>query len=460
MSVEVNKREGNSAQDFTEGNIPVKLMKFMLPILGALILQAMYGAVDLLIVGWFGTTAGISAVSTGSNIVNLVVFTLSGLTMGITVLISQYLGQKRADRVSDVIGGVICFFLAVAAVVTVLMLIFAPQMVSLMQAPAEARELTILYVRICGGGIVFIIGYNVISSVFRGLGDSRLPLLFVGIACVTNIVGDLILVAGFHMNVAGAAIATIAAQAVSVILSLVIIVRQKLPFTMTRQNIRFNREVRSFLQMGAPIALQELLTNLTFLALCSFINNLGLAASSGYGVANKIVSFVMLIPSSLMQSMASFVGQNVGAGKEDRARVAMYSGMAIGAIIGVPVFLMALFNGALPASIFTSDAAVVEQAAAYLRGFSVEAIVTSVLFSFMGYFNGHGQTLFVMSQGLAQSFLVRLPMSYLMSVRPNTNLTLIGLAAPSATVFGIVINLVYYLIFIRRNRSATEGHRF
>lgn len=455
MGAEVKKREENSGQDFTRGNIPVKLMKFMIPILGALILQAMYGAVDLLIVGWFGTTAGISAVSTGSNIVNLVVFTISGLTMGITVLISQYLGQKRSDRVSDVIGGVICFFLAVAAVLTVLMLVFAPQLASLMKAPEEALELTVLYVRICGGGIVFVIGYNVISSVFRGLGDSRLPLIFVAIACVTNIVGDLILVAGFHMNVAGAAIATIAAQAVSVILSLVIITRQKLPFAMTRDNIRFNREVRNFLQMGAPIALQELLTNLTFLALCSFINNLGLEASSGYGVANKIVSFVMLIPSSLMQSMASFVGQNVGAGKEDRAKTALYSGMAIGVIIGIPVFLMSYFNGALPASIFTNNDAVVEQAAAYLRGFSAEAVVTSILFSFMGYFNGNGQTLFVMSQGLAQSFLVRLPMSYLMSIRPNTTLTLIGLAAPSATVFGILLNLVYYLIFLKKKASTS-----
>ncbi len=428
----------------------------MFPILGALILQAMYGAVDLLIVGWFGTTAGISAVSTGSNIVNLVVFTLSGLAMGITVLISQYLGQKRADRVSDVIGGIICFFLAVSIVIMVLMLVLAPQIVSLMQAPEEARELTVLYVRICGGGIVFVIGYNVISSVFRGLGNSKLPLLFVAIACVTNIVGDLILVAGFHMNVAGAAIATIAAQAVSVILSLFIIMRQSLPFTMTRQNIRFNREVANFLRMGAPIALQELLTNITFLALCSFINNLGLAASSGYGVANKITSFIMLIPSSLMQSMSSFVGQNVGAGKENRAKGALYSGMTIGAIIGIPVFLMAFLNGAIPASVFTGDAEVVEQAAAYLRGFSVEAIVTSISFSFMGYFNGHGETLFVMAQGLAQSFLVRLPMSYLMSIRPNTTLTLIGIAAPSATVFGILLELVYYVIFIHRKKSAAE----
>lgn len=447
------QKKSDSEMDFTQGSIPVKLVKFMFPILGALILQAMYGAVDLLIVGQFGTTAGISAVSTGSSIVNLAVFTLSGLTMGITVLISHYIGEKRTDRLSNVIGGIICFFTAVAAVCTVLMLVFAPLLADFMQAPPEARELTILYVRICGGGIVFIIGYNVISSVFRGLGNSRLPLLFVAIACVANIIGDLILVAGFHMNVAGAAIATIMAQAVSVILSLVIITRQELPFTLSAKNIGFNREIRNVLRMGFPIALQELLTNLSFLALCSFINHLGLAASSGYGVANKLISFILLIPSSLMQSMASFVGQNVGAGREDRARRAMCTGMILGSIIGVPIGLLTYFNGALPASLFTEDAAVIAQAADYLRGFSLEAVVTCIMFSFIGYFNGKGKTLFVMVQGLAQSFIVRLPMSYLMSIRPNASLAMIGLAAPSATVFGIIINFIYYRHCRKRENS-------
>jgi putative MATE family efflux protein len=434
--------------NFTEGNIPVKLVKFMFPILGALILQAMYGAVDLLVVGKFGTTAGISAVSTGSNIVNLVVFTISGLTMGITVLISRYIGEGRKDRIGRVIGSVICFFICLSVVITVLMLIFAKQLVVLMQAPQEAAELTVLYVKICGGGIVFVIGYNVISSIFRGMGDSKLPLIFVTIACAANIIGDLVLVGIFKMNVAGAAIATIFAQAVSVILS-IIIVKKRAVFDIHLSDIRMSGEVKKFLVLGAPIALQELLTNLTFLALCAFINRLGLESSSGYGVAQKIVSFVMLIPSSLMQSMSSFVGQNVGAGKEDRAKTAMLSGMGIGAFIGVFIALIAFFYGANISSIFSNDPLVIAKSAEYLKGFSAEAIVTSVLFSFMGYFNGHGKTVFVMAQGLAQSFIVRLPMSYYMSVLPDTNLTLIGLAAPSATVFGIVLCLTYYLIVFK-----------
>lgn len=440
----------SSVGDFTQGSIFVKLLRFMVPVFGALVLQAMYGAVDLLMVGWFGTTAGISAVSTGSNIINLVTFVVTGLTMGVTVLISRYIGERSEQRIGNVIGGVVCFFLSTAIVLTVLLLVFAPQIAVLMQAPEAAQGLTAQYVRICGGGIVFVIAYNVISSIFRGLGNSKLPLIFVAIACAVNVVGDFVFVALMQMNVAGAALATILAQAVSVVLSLLIIRRQQLPFTVKRSQIRFNQEIRNFILIGAPIALQEFLTQLSFLALCAFINRLGLEASSGYGVANKIVVFIMLVPSSLMQSMASFVAQNVGAGLEQRARKAMACGIGIGAFVGIFIGYAAFFHGDLLASGFTNDPDVIVRAAEYLRGFAPEAVVTSVLFSFMGYFNGHSRTLFVMLQGVAQSFLVRLPMSYLMSIQPDASLTMIGLAAPSATIFGICMNAVYFVLYTRR----------
>ncbi len=444
----------NDKQDFTQGSIPVKMIRFMVPILGALILQAMYSAVDLLIVGKFGTTAGISGVSTGSNIINMATFTICGLTMGVTVLIGRYLGEGRPERIGKVIGGVICFFLTLALVLTVFLLIFARPVAILMQAPAEALDLTVQYIQICGAGMVFVIAYNVISSIFRGMGDSRLPLIFVAIACAANVIGDLVLVAGFHMNVAGAAIATIGAQAISVLLSLAIIRKQKFPFTFSKADIGFSEEVKKFIVIGAPMAFQELLTNLTFLALCAFINRLGLEASSGYGVAQRLQSFVMLIPSSIMQSMSSFVAQNVGACREERAKQAMKCSMSIGAGVGVVIAYLAFFHGDLLSGAFTGDPAVIGRSFEYLRGFAPEAVVTSILFSFMGYFNGHSKTMFVMSQGLAQSFLVRLPMSYIMSIRPNATLTQIGLAAPTATVFGILLCTVYY---IKMNRKQTYG---
>ena len=443
----------NEKQDFTQGSIFVKLVRFMFPILGALILQAMYGAVDLLIVGRFGTNAGISGVSTGSGIMNLATFVICGLATGVTILIGRYLGERRYDRLGRLIGGAAAFFLVLAIIVTIVFVTLARPLALLMQAPEAAVDLTVEYIRICGLGCVFIIFYNLISCIFRGLGNSRLPLLFVAIACVVNIAGDLLLVAVLDMNVAGAAIATVAAQAVSVILSLVIIRRQELGFKITLSDVRLSREVVKFVRIGAPLALQEFLTNLSFLALCAFINRLGLSASNGYGIAQKITSFILLIPSSLMQSMASFVAQNVGARRGDRAKRGMLYGMLLGACIGLVIAVVVFFRGDLLASLFSNNAQDVARAHEYLRGFAIEAVVTSILFSYMGYFNGHSRSTFVMLQGLAQSFLIRLPMSYIMSIQPDASLTGIGLAAPTATVFGIILCTLYFRRMCRQEKG-------
>lgn len=357
------------------------------------------------------------------------------------------------EKVGEVVGGALCLFMILAVILAMVMLAFARPLAVLMQSPEEALDLTVLYVRICGGGIFFIIAYNVISSISRGIGDSKMPLVFVGIACVVNILGDLLFVAVFKWNVAGAALATVMAQAVSVGLSIIIIIKRKPPFTMKKEYIRIGPEVKNFVVVGTPIAFQEVMTQLSFLALCAFINTLGLDASSGYGVANKIVNFIMLVPGALMQSMASFVAQNVGAGQEKRAKQAMVTGMFIGGSIGILIALFSFFRGDLLAGIFSNDADVIIRAAEYLRGFAPEAVVTAVLFSFIGYYNGHGKTLFVMLQGLAQTFIVRLPMSYFMSIQPDAKLSMIGLAAPSATVFGIIINLLYYRRLNRKKSS-------
>ncbi|MBO5228390.1 MAG: MATE family efflux transporter [Lachnospiraceae bacterium] len=445
------------SDDFTSGSILAKLVKFMVPILGALVLQAMYGAVDLLVVGQFGTNAGISAVATGTNIVNLVTFVISALTMGVTVLISRYLGEGKNARIGKVIGGAVAFFAVFAVVMMVLLIVFAPALSSLLNAPAEAHDLTVLYVRICGGGIIFVIAYNVISGIFRGLGNSKLPLIFVAIACVVNIIGDLVFVAVLNMNVAGAALATILAQAVSVVLSLVIIRKQELPFKVQKSDIGFNNEIKIFLQMGIPIALQEMLTNVSFLILCAIVNGISLEASSGYGIAQKVISFVMLIPSALMQSMSAFVAQNVGAGKEHRARQAMVTGMALGAGIGVFITLLSYFGGDVPSALFTSNAAYIAKSAEYLKGFSIEAVLTCIVFSYIGYFNGHGKTLPVMLQGITASFLVRVPLSYLFSLKPGATLVDIGYAVPLASVYGIVFFSVCYFFEIRKQNRDLSG---
>jgi putative MATE family efflux protein len=437
--------------DFTTGGIFPKMLGFMLPIFGALVLQTMYGAVDILVVGWFGTNESISAVSTGSSLINMVVFVLNGLAMGVTVLMGRYIGEKRQEKLGKVIGGAIAVFVVLSVIVAVVLLTAAGPLAKLMQAPSDAYEKTVTYVRICGGGIIFIVGYNLISSIFRGIGNAKLPLLFVGIACVVNIFADLLFVAGFKMDVAGAALATVMAQAISLILSIMVCGKIELPFKLHKSDIGFNKEVPRFLTLGLPIAFQEFLTQISFMCLIAFVNGMGttpeiqLASSSGYGIANKLVSMVMLVPSALMQSMSSFVAQNVGAGKENRARKAMMYGMIFGASVGVVMTALAFFGGEQLASIFTENVAYKAKAAEYLKGFSAEAILTSILFSFIGYYNGHNKTLWVMIQGLAQSFIVRLPMAYAMSRLIPDSLIYIGLSAPSASVFGIILNVIYFI---------------
>ena len=440
--------------DFTQGSILKKLILFMMPVLGALILQAAYGAVDLLVVGRYGTTSGLSAVSTGSQVLNLVTFVVTQLSMGITVLIARYLGEKRPKQIGSVIGGAAVVFAGISIVLFILMVFFAHPISVLMQAPKEAVTLTSTYVRICGSGIFFIVAYNVLAAIFRGLGDSRSPLLFVLAACIINIIGDLALVAGLHMDAAGAAIATVMAQGFSVVFAVVILMKKNLPFTIEKHDFRWNVQCGKFMEIGLPLALQELLTQLSFLALCAFVNRLGLEASSGYGVACKIVNFAMLVPSALMQSLASFISQNVGAGKTKRAKKTLYTGIGVGLTIGCIVFIFVMFKGDMLAAIFTTDEAVIQRAYEYLKGFAPETLATAILFSMIGYFNGNNKTVFVMVQGLIQTLLIRLPLAYVMSVQPNASLTNIGLAAPVSTVAGVIMSVTY---FIYLNRKAVRN---
>ena len=441
--------------DFTQGSILKKLALFMLPILGALVLQAAYGAVDLLVVGRFGSTSGLSAVSTGSQVLNLVTFVVTQLAMGVTVLIARYLGEKQPKYIGPVIGGAAIVVTIISVVLFAVMVGLARPISVLMQAPTEAVDLTTSYVRICGGGILFIVAYNMLAAIFRGLGDSKSPLLFVLVACIFNIVGDLVLVAGFHLDAAGAAIATVFAQAVSVVCAIVILLKKDLPFKIQKSDLCLNSQCGKFLSIGLPLALQEFLTQLSFLALCAFVNRLGLSASSGYGVACKIVNFAMLVPSSLMQSMASFVSQNIGAGNRQRAKKSMFTGIGIGLVIGSFVFALVMLKGDLLSSAFTTDAEVIANAYAYLKGFAPETLVTAVLFSMVGYFNGNNKTVWVMIQGLVQTLLVRLPMAYFMSIQPNASLTNIGLAAPTSTAVGIVLNVCFFLYLERKSKKET-----
>ena len=441
--------------DFTEGKILGPLLKFSLPVLFAMLLQAMYGAADLLIVGQFGAAADVSAVSTGSQIMQTITSVITGLSMGTTILLGQKIGQKKPEEAGNVIGAGVCIFAVLALFLTAAMTLFAGPFCAAMQAPAEAFDKTGDYVRICSAGAVFIVAYNVLGSIFRGMGDSKTPLLAVFIACICNILGDLLFVAVFHMAAAGAALATVLAQALSVVLCVLVVRRRGLPFPFSRKNLRFHRQVIfKTLKLGFPIALQDALVSISFLAIIAIVNSLGVIPSAGVGVAEKLCMFIMLVPSSFMQSLSAFVAQNIGANRNDRAVRAMVCGMLASLLIGVAMAFLAFFHGDFLSGLFARDPQVIAASADYLRAYAVDTLLVSFLFCFSGYFNGCGKTTFVMAQGIAGAFLVRIPVSFLMSRIQPVSLFLVGLATPCSTVVQILLCAGYFYLLGRKRRKA------
>ena len=380
--------------------------------------------------------------------------------MGATVLLGQKLGEGKSDQGGQVLGSAIALFTAVALALTAVMLCAASPMARLMQAPAEAFAQTVTYVRICSGGAVFIVAYNVLGAMFRGIGDSKMPLLTVTIACVVNIIGDLLLVGVCRMGVAGAALATVLAQAVSVALSLLFTKRRGLPFSFSWKDIRFHpRHTGRILSLGAPVALQDVLVSVSFLAIAAIVNGLGVIASAGVGVAEKLCGFIMLVPSSFGQSLSAFVAQNIGAKRAGRAKKAMLYGMGASLCCGVVLAWLSFFHGNLLAGLFARDAEVIRAAADYLRAYAIDTLLTSILFCFIGYFNGRGNTTFVMAQGIVGAFLVRIPVSLLMSRMEPVSLFRVGLATPSSTVVQIVLFLGFYALTAAREREEDRAAR-
>ena len=307
------------------------------------------------------------------------------------------------------------------------------------------------YIRICGFGAIVIILYNLIGSIFRGLGDSRTPLVTVMIACVCNVIGDLLLVAGFGMGARGAALATVFAQFISVVISLLLIRKKELPFAFSLRTIRPNgRLMGKIVTLGAPIALQDLLVGISFLVILAIVNGLGLVASAGVGVAEKVCAFIMLVPAAFMQAMSAFVAQNRGAGKLHRAVQGLNCAVAVSVVFGVAMFVLNFFRGDILSYIFASDPQVIAASADYLRAYAIDCLLTCFLFCFIGFFNGMEYTRFVMVQGIVGAFCVRVPVSFLMSHIQPVSLFRIGLATPCSTIVQIALCLICFMRMKRR----------
>lgn len=440
--------------NLTQGNILGTLLRFAVPVFFTLFLQALYGGVDLLVVGQFASTADVSGVATGSMLLSTVTMIITGLAMGITILVGERIGSQRPQEAGKAIGSGICLFLVFGILLTLLMIGGTDFLANALHAPKEAFTRTCHYIAICGGGSLFIIAYNVLGAVFRGIGDSKTPLLTVMIACVVNIGGDLLLVAVFHMGAAGAAIATVTAQAVSVIISLLIIRKRQLPFAFSREFIRFDKHlILTEIRLGAPVALQELLVGISFLVIQTIVNTFGVAASAGVGVGEKVCTFIMLVPSAYMQAMSALVAQNMGAGNPLRAKKALGWGVLTAFSVGVVMGILTFFHGDLMASVFSKDPAVIADAHSYLKAYAIDCMLTPFLFCFTGYYNGCEKTMFVMIQGMIGAFLVRIPIVYLVSRIPGATLFQIGLGTPASSLVQITLCLLMFLHLEKKQKK-------
>lgn len=448
----------NKVSNFTEGKIFSPLLKFVIPILMALFLQTMYGAVDLLIVGQFGNAADVSAVSTGSQVMLGVTSMITGLTMGITILIGQKLGEGKRKEAGNVVGSGISIFAVMAVVITIVVVTFSSTIATFMHAPTEAFNSTVSYIRICAMGAVFVISYNVIGGVFRGLGDSKTPLITVAIACVVNIIGDLVFIGIFKMAATGAACATVIAQSTSVILSLILIRRRGLPFDFSLKSIKFHKNLTTqIIKYGAPIALQDVLVNLSFLVIMMIGNSMGVIASAGIGVAEKLVGFIMLIPMAFAQAVSAFVAQNYGAKQYHRAKKVLMYSVLTSLCCGIVMFYIIFFHGNLLSGIFSKDEAVVLAAWDYMKAYGVDCLFTAIMFSMVGYFNGCGRTTFVMVQGIIGAFCVRIPVSFIMSKLEPVSLFKVGLATPMSTFVQIIL-CVSFFIYLSKQLSKEDTY--
>ncbi|MBQ1712251.1 MAG: MATE family efflux transporter, partial [Firmicutes bacterium] len=393
--------------------------------------------------------------STGAQFIMMITNVIIGLAVGTSVLIGQNIGAGRRDLAGDILAAGIKLFAVCALLVMIIIPIAAPAICGILNSPEEAFPKAVSYMRICGLGGIFIVSYNLLSSLFKGMGDSKTPLMAVSIAAVLNIGGDIAFVKGLGMGASGAALATVISQGISVLICIFIIRKRGLPFEFSVDKLKSRQmhNIKRSVRLGAPIALQSLLVNISFLVLTSIINDIGLTESSGLGVAEKLCAFIMLLPSAFAQSMSAVVSQNIGAGRKDRANRALRMGIASALTISVFVGYLAFFHGQLLAGIFTHDASVKAAAADYLKAYAIDCLFTSFLFNFIGYFNGCGYTLFTMLQGIIGAFCVRIPVSLLMKSIQPVSLFRIGLATPCATLVQILFCIIALIVKNRKSRD-------
>ena len=452
-SISNNKIEN----ELTEGKIYPALVKFTIPLLLAMFLQALYSGVDLLIVGRFAETADVSGVATGSMLMMTTTMAVCSLAIGVTILVGRKVGQKRPKQVGMVIGNGITLFSIIALSMTIIFVWKSDYLSELMHAPQEAFSQTQDYIKYCGWGSVFVLAYNLLGGILRGLGDAKTPLFTVVIATIVNIIGDYILISKYHMGAKGAAIATVFAQAISVLITLIIIKgRKNLPLEFSLKNIEFKKKIIAMIIMlGIPIAIQDVLVGLSFMVIQVLVNSIDLVASAGVGIGEKICRFIMLVPAAFSQALGTFVSQNIGAKKYERIYKALWYGIYTSVAVGVFMGYSSFFHGDWLCSFFTEKKDVITAAHTYLKAYSIDCVLTPFLFCFLGYYVGYGKSFFLMIQGIIGAICIRIPFAYFASIYPGSTVFHIALATPVATSAQIIICLLYFFR-MKKKTSVTK----
>lgn len=442
-------------RDLTSGSVWKNIVYFSLPYLLSYFLQTLYGLADLFIVGQFDGVASTTAVSIGSQVMHMLTVMIVGLAMGTTVNIGRAVGARDSQKASKVVGNTTVLFVGVSVVLAVVLLVLVQPIVRVMSTPAEAVEGTVRYLTICFIGIPFITAYNVIASIFRGLGDSKSPMYFIAVACVANIALDYLFIGALHMGPAGAALGTTLSQTISVAVSLLVILKKKTGISVKRADFRPERvTMGQVLKIGVPIAAQDGFIQVAFIIITIIANRRGLSVAAAVGIVEKIISFLFLVPSSMLSTVSALGAQNMGAGKYERAdQILRYAtGIAVG--FGLIVSLLIQIIAGPVVGLFTTDATVILLGAQYIRGYIWDCIFAGVHFSFSGYFCAYGKSEISFVHNLIAILCVRIPGVYLTSkIFPDT-LFPMGLATVAGSLTSVVICLIAFHILKRQKKVA------
>ncbi len=455
MVILYKKEEIAMKKGLTTGSVFKNVILFSMPYLLSYFLQTL-GIADLFIIGQYDGVESTTAVSIGSQIMHMIIVMIVGLAMGTTVSIAQAIGANNKKQASKAIGNTIVLFMGIAIVGMVLLLILVHPIVSAMSTPAEAVKGTVTYLIICFIGIPFITAYNIISSIFRGMGDSRSPMYFITVACVVNIALDYLFMGTFKLGPTGAALGTIISQAISVLVSLIVIMKRK-SVVLIKTDFKVYRPVMGkILSIGIPIAVQDGLIQVAFIVITIIANKRGLNDAAAVGIVEKIMSFLFLIPSSMLSTISALGAQNIGAGKQERAIKTLRYAVLIAVVFGILVTIIIQFTAELIVSLFTDEVNVIQLGSQYLRGYIFDCIFAGIHFSFSGYFCACGKSGLSFLHNILAIVLVRIPGVYLTSQIFCTTLFLMGLATAAGSLLSVLICMIAFYVICHKE-AAEKG---